>query len=206
VSGAGRPREFDYERALRVALELFWEHGYDGTSLSRLREGIGISSASFYAAFGSKEGLFALVLDHYNEDYGRVLDSLEDPSLSPREAIEMALRASVRMQTDQAHPAGCLYALSVSTCVPRDSDAYTLVQGRRDGDRRRLASCIRRGVKLGELDPATNVKALAAAFHATLLGISTLARDGVPRAALDAAVTGAMGAWDAAAVPGAVVA
>ena len=60
VPRAGRPREFDYERAVDTALALFWEHGYEGTSLSRLRDAMGVSSASFYSAFGSKEQLFRL--------------------------------------------------------------------------------------------------------------------------------------------------
>jgi TetR/AcrR family transcriptional repressor for divergent bdcA len=187
------------DQALDAALELFWERGYDGTSLSQLRDAMGVSSASFYGAFGSKEQLFGLVLDRYAEGYGGVLAPLGDDSLAPREAIETALRNSARMQTDSAHPAGCLVALSNSTSVPADSAVYEVVQARRSADRARFAACVRRGVERGDLDPRTDVDALATAFHAALLGISTLARDGVTGPALEAAITGVMGAWDAAA-------
>ena len=55
---AGRPRAFDRQRAVDVALDLFWRHGFEGTSTSKLTAAMGISPPSLYAAFGSKDGLF----------------------------------------------------------------------------------------------------------------------------------------------------
>jgi hypothetical protein len=61
----GRPREFDIEKALDTAGELFWRKGYEGTSLSDLTGAIGITPPSFYFAFKSKEALFKQVVDRY---------------------------------------------------------------------------------------------------------------------------------------------
>ena len=61
----GRPREFDIEKAIETATNLFWEKGYEGTSLSDLTKAIGITPPSFYFAFGSKEGLFRKVIERY---------------------------------------------------------------------------------------------------------------------------------------------
>ena len=57
----GRPREFDIEKALDTAGELFWRKGYEGTSLSDLTGAIGITPPSFYFAFKSKAALFRQV-------------------------------------------------------------------------------------------------------------------------------------------------
>jgi AcrR family transcriptional regulator len=61
----GRPREFDIEKALDTAGELFWRKGYEGTSLSDLTGAIGITPPSFYFAFKSKEALFKQLVDRY---------------------------------------------------------------------------------------------------------------------------------------------
>ena len=63
----GRPRNFDKAEALDAALELFWKHGYEGTSMAMLTESIGVNVASLYAAFGNKESLFVQCVERYSE-------------------------------------------------------------------------------------------------------------------------------------------
>jgi AcrR family transcriptional regulator len=55
---AGRPREFDRDKALERAMLAFWQRGYEGTSMADLVQALGIASARIYAAFGSKQDLF----------------------------------------------------------------------------------------------------------------------------------------------------
>ena len=64
----GRPREFCVDQALAKALRVFWEKGYDGTSLNDLTEAMGITRPSLYAAFGNKESLFRKALDLYETE------------------------------------------------------------------------------------------------------------------------------------------
>ena len=82
----GRPRTFDRDAAITQAMHLFWEHGYDSTSLSQLKANIGsgISAPSFYAAFGSKEALFKEVMERYLNTHGQVTASLFDLQLPAR--------------------------------------------------------------------------------------------------------------------------
>ncbi|MEM1433544.1 MAG: TetR/AcrR family transcriptional regulator [Pseudomonadota bacterium] len=63
----GRPIEIDREQAFRAALALFWQRGYQGTSLRELLHATGMGKGSFYAAFGSKEALFRSALDWYHQ-------------------------------------------------------------------------------------------------------------------------------------------
>lgn len=102
----GRPRTFDRDMAITQAMHLFWEHGYESTSLSQLKAamGNGISAPSFYAAFGSKEALFQEVVERYQSSHGRVTEALFDAHLPPREAIELTLRRSAKMQSETGHP------------------------------------------------------------------------------------------------------
>jgi TetR/AcrR family transcriptional repressor for divergent bdcA len=61
----GRPRKFDPDKGVEVAQRLFHEKGYDGVSLSDLTGALGVNPPSFYAAYGSKAGLYARILDRY---------------------------------------------------------------------------------------------------------------------------------------------
>ncbi|GLX14097.1 TetR family transcriptional regulator [Pseudomonas straminea] len=193
----GRPRTFDRQAALEQAMHLFWEHGYEATSLSQLKAGIagGISAPSFYAAFGSKEALYNEVMALYLQTHGRVTESLFDDTLPPREAIELALRRSAKMQCEAGHPRGCMVALGViGVCMPQDG--ATLPSENRQRTREGIRACIERAIADGELAGDTDVQALTSAYDSFLLGLSTLARDGIEHLALDAAVTQIMKLWD----------
>ncbi|GAA5160962.1 MULTISPECIES: TetR/AcrR family transcriptional regulator [Amycolatopsis] len=204
MARTGRPREFDVDSALDTALRLFWQHGYEATTLAQLREAMGISSASFYAAFGSKEALFDSVVGRYAGSYGQVTDDVGDPALSPREAVERVLRRSAAMQTDPAHPAGCLVVLAATTGSDAGHRARDLLRTRRDLVRRNLENCVKRAIGTGELRPETDPAALACALESFLWGISTEARDGVDVDVLSLAIDHVLQIWDNARVPAAV--
>ncbi|QLL11391.1 TetR/AcrR family transcriptional regulator [Pseudomonas chlororaphis subsp. aurantiaca] len=170
------------------------------TSLSQLKEGIGggISAPSFYAAFGSKEALFKEVLERYLDTHGRVTEGLFDEHLAPRDAIESTLRRSARMQCETSHPRGCLIALGVmDICSVQDPAVSAPLIETRTRDRAGLVACIERGMALGELPADTDPPAMAAVFDSFMLGLSVLARDGMPHELLDTAVTQIMMARDA---------
>jgi len=193
----GRPRQFDRSAALASAMHLFWENGYDATSLSLLKTAMGISAPSFYAAFGSKEALFQEALALYLQSHGTVMDCLWDPQLGPRAAIETALRGSARMQCEAGHPTGCMVALGIMSAeIPENVAVIDALKASRARNRAGILACVERGVAQQALDPATDVAALATMFESFLLGLSTLARDGATLPTMDGAVTQILQLWD----------
>ncbi|KOP66372.1 TetR family transcriptional regulator [Bacillus sp. FJAT-18019] len=193
----GRPRAFNRDEAVAAAMHLFWEHGFESTSLAQLRAAMGnISAASFYAAFESKEALFHEVVDQYISSYGQVSESFRDASIPSKEAIEQGLRRSARMQTEKSHPLGCLLVLSAVTCSPEQNHIRLMLTKERERVRSWLNDCIERAVANGELPDSTDITAMVALFETFLQGISTQARDNVPYEAIDAAITQLMSVWD----------
>ena len=65
TAGRGRPREFDADDVLERAVQLFWEQGYEATSVSDIVVATGLNKSSLYNAFGSKEELFSRALQRY---------------------------------------------------------------------------------------------------------------------------------------------
>ena len=198
MARTGRPRGFDREQAVEQALQLFWEQGYEATSLSELKAVMGgISTASFYAAFESKEALFREAFKRYLHRHGQVMSPLTDIDLSPREAIARALRGSAKMQTDPAHPPGCLLVLSQSIGSPENRHLRAWLAEERETNRARLQACVERAVATGELPRGTDARALAGVFNTFLVGLSTQARDGASLASLKKAISQLMDLWDA---------
>ena len=198
MARTGRPREFETQAAVDQAMLLFWEHGYEATSLAQLKTAMGgLSTASFYAAFGSKQALFRQVVRRYLDSYGRVTMPLRDPARAARAAVEATLRDSARMQTGDGHPLGCLIVLSAIACSIESRPIREMLAAERRRNRAGLLACIARAVAAGELRDRTDTTALATLFESVLVGLSIQARDGVALAALEASITQLMGVWDA---------
>ncbi len=100
----GRPREFDADKVLDKALHVFWERGYEGTSLSDLTEAMGINRPSLYAAFGNKEELFRRALDRYAEKGPGAVhrEALAEPTA--KAVVEYLLRSVAKSLTDPCKP------------------------------------------------------------------------------------------------------
>ncbi|WP_028049627.1 TetR/AcrR family transcriptional regulator [Cellulomonas sp. URHD0024] len=60
-----RPREFEQQAVLDAAVDVFWEQGYESTSIADLEVATGLSRSSLYQAFGSKHALYESCLDRY---------------------------------------------------------------------------------------------------------------------------------------------
>jgi len=188
----GRPRTFIEHEVLDAAMLVFWRHGYEASSMAQLRAATGLSSASLYGAFGSKEGLFERAVEHYIAGPGRVSELVADLTRDPLEALRSMLHGTIDMQSDAAHPGGCLVALSATLGADGDDDiaARAVVATRRAEDRARIKACLRRGIAAGVIRADLEPDATAIMVHSFVLGVSTQLLDGVKPAALHAAADG----------------
>jgi AcrR family transcriptional regulator len=198
VVARGRPRSFDREVALDKALQLFWERGYEGTSLSDLTAAMGIASASLYACFGSKEELFREALVLYGQTIGRPPKQALLDHPDTRDAFDAMLGATADAITIDGAPHGCMLVLAASTGAIENSRVRSLLADLRrtivfDGIHDRL----RQGVADGDIAPPAGIDPVARYFTTVVEGMSVQARDGATRADLEEVITCAMAAWDA---------
>jgi AcrR family transcriptional regulator len=190
----GRPRAFDREAALDAAMRLFWCKGYSATSISDLTQVMGIGSPSLYAAFGSKEVLYAQALDHYRKTFEASVWNRFLAAKTARDAVAAFLYDSAESLGEA--PNGCMVTLSAAGSEGH-AGLGELVASARNVTLERLKSRIEAGVATGELAAKADVHGLARFVQTVQNGMSLLARDGATAGELTAVADTAMLGWDA---------
>ena len=175
----GRPRTFDRDTALAQATRLFWERGYEATSVGELTEAMNIRPGSLYAAFGDKKSLFKEVVETYGRSpAGTFIDEALDQEPTARAAIARILHEAARTYPDPAHPAGCLIISAATNVTPQDADVATYLRDLRNTNLRRFKTRLKTAQREGEIPPSADPDALASYFAVVIQGMSQQARDG----------------------------
>ena len=148
----GRPRAFDPDAALRKALAVFWERGYEGTSMNDLVEAMGIASASIYAAFGSKAELFRRTMGLYGATRGEPPRRALREQPTARGAIEAMLRATADEITRPDDPHYCMLILAAPTGAVENHEVREFLAGGRRAMQAEIRARLARGAADGDLD------------------------------------------------------
>jgi AcrR family transcriptional regulator len=182
-------------------MELFWKRGYDNTTLQDLQTAMGdISPPSFYAAFGSKEQVFAEAVELYKSEVACDAVTALMTGKTARQSIEAFMRASLKMFTSTSSPRGCLMLMGALNSTNPAADR--MLRDHRCQGQEMLRERIKRGVTDGDVPKGADVNAVAAFYTTVSHGLSVSAKDGIPTATLARVVDGAIGAWDAVTGPG----
>jgi len=108
--------------ALERAIAVFWEHGYDATSISLLTAALGVGAPSLYAAFGDKRTLFTEALDRYMRTYAAFTSRALAEEPRARDAVARLLREAAAAYTRPDRPHGCLLISAATNCSPQSAD------------------------------------------------------------------------------------
>ncbi|WP_438296179.1 TetR/AcrR family transcriptional regulator [Streptomyces sp. HUAS TT7] len=184
-------RAFDRDRALATALEEFWTHGYDTTSIASLTKAMGINPPSLYAAFGDKRQLFDEAVQLYVRTYAA--GPLKGPDA--RTAIAAMLRHLAADYTDPSHPPGCLIITGATNCAPGSQEVKAKLRSMREESKAAIAARIRADIDAGQLPSDTDADGLAAFYAAVIQGMNQQAWDGTGRETLNRVADAAMAAW-----------
>ncbi|WP_245740961.1 TetR/AcrR family transcriptional regulator [Nonomuraea maritima] len=173
-------------------MEVFWTHGYDGASMTRLTAAMGIASPSLYSCFGSKEGLFRQAVELYGSTVGAPAQRALEEAPTAYEGIRAMLRANIVTFTDPDQPPGCMVVLAAAAGSARNEEVSAFVTERRQAVRELFLQRLSRGVAAGDVPATANLDALAALFTTVLHGLAIQARDGSSREELHAIIESAM--------------
>ena len=124
----GRPREFDEEEVLLEIMELFWEHGYEGTGLSDILKTTGLGKASLYAAYGNKQSIYLKALSHYEAlQVDPVIEALRDKRKPALRRIESFLDVPINA-VKKGERRGCFLCNASADRASLDTEISDLVR------------------------------------------------------------------------------
>ncbi len=181
-----RPREFDPLKVLDAAVEVFWQRGYEGASMSQLTAAMGLGTASRYAAFESKENLFVQALGRYHTRViGPWLEPLFEPDNKGLKTIEEVLDALVDRLVDQDTPPGCMVAVASIECAHGKRPLLRKIGDIMADFETGFYQGLRKAQIDGELDVRKDPRQIARAITSTTQGMAVMARAGSEMRALD---------------------
>ncbi|RKH59917.1 TetR/AcrR family transcriptional regulator [Corallococcus aberystwythensis] len=178
-----RTKEFDRDEAVRRAMQVFWEQGYEATSTDDLLRAMGIGRQSMYDTFGDKHGLYLEALRAYQAEYSANLVECLRSHPSPLGAIREFL-LSIPNGTQKARARGCLSVNATAELASTDPDVDTLLKSGGALGQAALERVVKEAQRKGELSPKLDARVAASFLLATIGGLRLSAKAGTPPEAL----------------------
>ncbi len=178
---AGRPRSFDKDEALKKAMHVFWEKGYEGTSMADLIQSIGMKAPSIYAAFGNKDAIFKEVVAHYLPiiSGGQLATLNNTPDIN--EAVEKTLDECVRLFSSESNPHTCLIMTAAINASPEHKEHVESLKNLREYYKQAWIKRFERAKHEGQLQNRLNPKEIGEYFVTVIQGMALAAKDGATK-------------------------
>jgi TetR/AcrR family transcriptional repressor of nem operon len=188
-------KQFDRNEVLDRAMSVFWQSGYQATSVQDLVDATGVNRGSLYSTFGDKRGLFLAVLDRYSERIARpTMAELDNPD--PRRAIEGMFESLIRRNSDPAWPRGCLDTNTSLECPGAGDIIGRKIAERVAQQESAIYQVLRRAQAEGSLDPKQDARAMARFFLGIAQGLNVVNKAAPDPSRLKDMVKMAMRIWD----------
>jgi TetR/AcrR family transcriptional repressor of nem operon len=171
-----RTKDFDEQEILQKAIKLFWQKGYNGTSMQDLIDGLGIGRSSIYHAFGDKHTLYLKALERYQQDGTQRLVDTINAGPTIQDAIRNLLKTNNSDRALCGIPEGCF---KVNAGVEVAVDDEEILKLLREDDviiEKALYTAIKQQQDSGKLSAAKDPRALARFVCNTMAGIRAYAK------------------------------
>ncbi len=169
-----RSKEFSKDKVIEQAMRLFWEKGYEATSIRDLQKITGISSSSMYEAFGDKRGLYLAALERFCQYERQRIAQMAQEAASPQIFIEQLFVTLEAVNTPATFLHGSLAFKAMVEFGTLDSDITALLLTHYFGISEIIAETLKRGQSDGSITTQADPLHLAYTILSTLQGVATL--------------------------------
>jgi len=176
LNRVGRPRGYERGAVVEAAGDLFWERGYEMTSIDDLEKKTGLDRSSLYHAFGNKHALFEAALRCYVEDnIDARLGAMRQADASLATVVSFFTGMAQAFRMDPRTARGCLMVNTIAELGSRDPAAVAAGAAYRDEFREAFAAALSWAAAQGEVDPEST-RPRAELLTAMTMGLFITAR------------------------------
>lgn len=147
--------QFNRQQVIENATNLFWEKGFNATSMRNLQEAIDMRPGSIYAAFGSKEGLFEECLKYYIERAKQDFQQMIAQSEADKTPLLATFKSRIQnaiLQSQSGHSEGiCFLVKSIAELTEEQGKLLTLAKSYFLSFENELAKLLARAQDNGEI-------------------------------------------------------
>lgn len=172
------------DHALKKAMDLFWERGYEASSVEDLVQSTGIGRGSLYATFGDKHALYLAALDQYCETQQAFLSSLLQLEGSLQQILATMFQTYIDLLLSDPARRGCFLVNAHVEVAPHDPEVYERVQSAHQTIEQVFFTLLVKAQAAGELAPDCDPRQFARFFLGTLISIRVFARARAERSML----------------------
>lgn len=165
---------FDREETIRKVTDLFWEKGYNGTSMQDLVDVTGLNRSSIYNSYGDKFQLFKEALCHYQRLQNDMLQSAQDTSKSPKDAIKL-LFDGVWSEMSNGPVKGCFLSNCATELSNTEPQIHEFLADNQNKVVMSFEKLIIKAQEAGEIDPSKDANILAQYLFSSLQGLRVTA-------------------------------
>ncbi|UQZ36652.1 TetR/AcrR family transcriptional regulator [Paenibacillus sp. PK3_47] len=181
----GRNRAYNEDQVLDAAMQLFWEKGYEATSLSDLTSRMQIQRPSIYSGFGGKRELFEAALRKYTTAHASEIRTRLQSGPSVKEAFRAFFEAVVEDEYAALPRKGCFCINTMVELAPHDEKFEILTREHQMYLSVIFQETIERGIQSGELESGMDIKAVSQSLVVSLIGLTVLLKSRPKRSFVD---------------------
>lgn len=163
-----RTKEFDPAERLLRARSLFWEKGYQATSMEDLVQGMGLNRGSIYDTYGDKHALFLQCLESYVSEAESCYRAMARQYGSPMQALEQIINKAA--DTTLQEKKSCMAVKAAFELGESDPEIHQVLKTNADTITRIFAALLTRAQDQGELGKDKDPQVLARLVQCSLSG------------------------------------
>ena len=176
----GRPKGFIHEEALDRAVEMFWEHGYEGVDVDRIARSVHVTKPALYRAFGDKPTLLLRAVERYAETYAAPQMAAFQAEPDIHKAVTAFCEATVINASNDAR-GGCMMAAAALGQSERVTEIRSYVAHGLTATAEMFAKRFEKEMRAGRLTRTPSARVRSRALVDMMQGLQLRAKVGIAR-------------------------